>query len=89
MNPFPDSLGLVWHSGPIYTACVSSLASASAGHRLGMLTMVGWDLLAIPFLLWVDFDKGRREAGRTDGRASAQFVIPMSRTASADAAPRP
>ena len=36
------------------------------GHRLGVLTMIGWNLLAIPFLLWVDFDKGRREAGRAE-----------------------
>lgn len=63
---FVRTFGLIWHSGPIYSACVSSLSSAVAGHRLGVLTMIGWNLLAIPFLLWVDFDKGRREAGRAE-----------------------
>ena len=26
--------------------------------------MLGWDILALPVLLWIDFDKGRKECGR-------------------------
>jgi len=67
---FIRTFALIWHSGPIYSACVSSVSSASMGHRLGVLTMLGWDALAIPLLLWVDFDKGRKEAGRDPADAS-------------------
>ena len=31
--------GLIWHSGPIYTALVQSMPSAADGHRLGLLSM--------------------------------------------------
>lgn len=77
---FVRTFGLIWHSGPIYSACVSSLSSAVAGHRLGVLTMIGWNLLSIPFLLWVDFDKGRREAGRAETEEGPK----LQHTASAD-----
>jgi len=72
------TFGLIWHSGPIYAAFVNSMPSAATGHRLGVLTMLFWNVLAVPLLLWVDFDKGRKEAGRTvatkDGKVTTTEV---------------
>jgi len=79
---FVRTFALIWHSGPIYFACVNSLASAGAGHRLGVLTMLAWDLLALPVLFWIDFDKGKRECGRDKAQKETEYateaVVPTS-----------
>jgi len=36
--------------------------------------MLVWNALAVPLLLWIDFDKGRREAGRSVAQAGIQVV---------------
>ena len=35
---FVRVIALIWHSGPIYAACVMALSSANDGHRLGVLS---------------------------------------------------
>lgn len=46
----------------IYVACSNGFNSASQGRQVGILMMLAWDIVAIPFLLWIDFDKGKSEA---------------------------
>ena len=54
----------------IYVACSNAFTSASLGRAVGINTMLIWNLAAIPVLLWVNFAKGRREAGSLDAGLS-------------------
>ena len=51
----------------VYVACANGFSSASGGRQAGILLMIAWNLLAIPFLLWIDFDKGKADAEKADG----------------------
>jgi len=53
----------------IYSVVQNVFNSASLGRQVGLLLMLVWDVLAIPLLLWVNFDKGHKEAGENNQEA--------------------
>jgi MFS-type transporter involved in bile tolerance (Atg22 family) len=50
----------------IYAACSNAFTSASTGRRVGLASVAVWDVIAIPFILWINFEKGKRDCGRGD-----------------------
>ena len=62
----------------IYVVCSNGFKSASEGRQVGILTMLIWDLLAIPFLLWINFDKGKAEADAATAKKNGASVYAMA-----------
>ena len=57
----------------VYVACSIAFSSAWTGRQVGLLTMMIWDVLAIPLILWIDFEKGRKDAAKA-GESGAKAV---------------
>merc|ERR1719240_2468638 len=62
----------------IYLACANGFTSASEGRQVGILMMLEWDILAIPFLLWIDFDKGKAQADAANAKAAGASFITVA-----------
>lgn len=57
----------------IYVACSNAFNSASEGRQVGLLLMIVWNIIAIPVLFWIDFEKGRAEAMASKEEAGIKF----------------
>jgi len=63
--------------GPlIYTLLANAFHSASIGRRVGIASVGVWDVVAVPFILLIDFDRGMRHAGAVG--AVGDNVVPDS-----------
>lgn len=61
----------------IYTAVANGFRTAADGRRCGLLLCAAWELLAAIFVCFIDFDKGRKEAGNS-GKGAAGATISTS-----------
>merc|ERR1719152_1061760 len=71
---FVRTFASVWQAGPIYVSLTTAFGSANTGRQVGLLSMLAWDALALPLLLWIDFRKGREQAGRCDDVPAASHT---------------
>ena len=64
---------------PISPAIYNAVVQSTNNHRIGLATLVPWNVASIILILFVDFEKGKREAGRADAAVPA----PVSTTTAA------